>query len=72
MEKRERKIKNINLSYYETNIDGELYRICLCHDAAFFSDEALRLLLLSENGESTRAAIALSSHPGLKFKMLTL
>lgn len=69
--KRQKRIKNIDLDFYEIELGGKFYRICPCCDADFFSDEVLRLLLLSGDGQQISGALAVSLEGDLKIKFLT-
>ena len=61
-------ISGIELRYFQIDHAEGVYRICFCHDADCFSDEVLRGLLLSDEGEQITLAAAVSLGKELKIK----
>ena len=67
-----KKIQNIDISFYEIELCGSLFRLCPCYDADCFSSAVLRSLLLGD-GREVAASLALSENDGvLKIKLQML
>lgn len=65
-------IKNVELSYYNINVGEKLLRICPCHDAELFSEDVLRILLLTDDGSQVEWAAAISISDTLTVRLVIL
>lgn len=65
-------IKNMEISYYNIDVGDKLLRICPCYDAELFSEDVLRLLLLTDDGSQVEWAAAISISDTLTVRLVSL
>ena len=65
-------IKNMEISYYNVYVGKKLLRLCLCYDAELFSEDVLRLLLLTDDGSQVEWAAAISISDFLTVRLISL
>lgn len=65
-------IKNVEVSYYNIDVGDKLFRLCPCHDAELFSEDVLRLLLLTDDGSQVEWAAAISISDSLTVRIVSL
>ncbi|MBQ7327290.1 MAG: hypothetical protein IJW93_07455 [Clostridia bacterium] len=65
-------IKNTEISYYNVYVGDKLLRICPCYDAELFSEDVLRLLLLTDDGSQVKWAAAISFSDSLTVRLVSL
>lgn len=65
-------IKNVEIFYYNIDVGKKLLRLCPCRDAELFSEDALRLLLLTDDGRQVEWAAAISIADTLTVRLVSL
>lgn len=65
-------IKNVEVYYYNIDVGDKLLRLCPCHDAELFSEDVLRLLLLTDDGSQVEWAAAISISDSLTVRLVSL
>lgn len=65
-------IKNVEVSYYNMDVGDKLLRLCLCYDAELFSEDVLRLLLLTDDGSQVEWVAAISISDSLTVRLVSL
>ena len=65
-------IKNVEVSYYSIDVGDKLLRLCPCQDAELFSEDVLRLLLLTDDGSQVEWAAAISISDTLTVRLVSL
>lgn len=54
------------------DVGDKLLRLCLCYDAELFSEDVLRLLLLTDDGSQVEWVAAISISDSLTVRLVSL